>query len=217
MNNTLQKEQMVGQTSGTNLEIPGNTTHKEPTMLNISKVEVKNMGNVSQKEQMIRQSLGMKSENLKEIVVTPEIARMILLSFNNNNRKMSNKTIQQYASDMKNDKWEKSNDTITFDDNWELSNGQHRLNGVIMASKPITMIIQFHVNQSCEMDRGKQRTISENISITDKVNNIELRENRRVHEVLNTALKCIRHAKYIRADDLADLINKHEKLGVVSK
>ena len=206
MKATLEKEQTTSQSIQMRLEDLSGTAQ------NTSKPEVKTVSDISQKELKIRNAFGMKTEHIKEVVITPEMARLILLSFNNNNRKLGNKTIQQYASDMKNDKWDKSNDTITFDDNWELSNGQHRFNAIIMANKPVTMIVQFHVNQSCEMDRGKQRTISENISITDKVDNLELRENRRVHEVLNTALKCIRHAKYIRADDLADLINKHEKL-----
>lgn len=164
-----------------------------------------------EKESEIRALTGVLRADFGEVIMTPDKATKILNRFNTKNRKLSSKIAEQYAQDMRRDLWVRSNDAITFDDNWELSNGQHRLKAITLANKPIRLTIGFRVNQSTEMDRGKQRTIFENIGLSDKVRNESLREDKKVTEVANVILRAIVNQKIIRTDDVIELINKYEK------
>lgn len=66
-------------------------------------------------------------------IVTPDIAKQWLKQ-NTNNRKIKEAVVDAYAKDMLNGKWTINNDSITFDKNGILTNGQHRLMAVIKSS-----------------------------------------------------------------------------------
>lgn len=168
------------------------------------------MDNIVQRENEIREMLGMEETDLCEVTVTPEAARRILSECNNNNRKISQKFIDQYTKDILEDRWKKSNDSITFDDNWELSNGQHRLKAVTIANKPVVMVVQFHVNQNCEIDRGKQRTITENIRMSKLVDNEDLCCDVKAVTLVNTAMRAMGYERVYRTEDVVNMINKYE-------
>ena len=59
------------------------------------------------------------------ITVTPELAREFV-SHNLNNRRLSQKIVEIYASRMKKGKWEINNDDLGFDTEGRMLNGQHR-------------------------------------------------------------------------------------------
>lgn len=164
-----------------------------------------------EKERAIRKITGLTNADIGEVFMTPEKANAILNYYNNKNRKLSNRVAEQYAQDMIKNRWERSNDSITFDDNWELSNGQHRLKAITIANKPVRVTVAFRVNQSTEMDRGKQRTVAENIGLSDKVKNENLRADKRVTEVANVVLRSVSKQRIIRTDDVIELINKYER------
>jgi len=168
------------------------------------------MDNIIQRETEIRTLLCMGETDLCEVIITPEVARKILNEHNSNNRKLSNRFVEQYTKDIIEDRWKKSNDNITFDDNWELSNGQHRLKAVTIANKPVKMVVQFHVNQNCEIDRGKQRTIAENIKMSNLVDNEDLRADGKVIALVNTAMRTMGYERVYRTKDVVDMINKYE-------
>jgi len=114
------------------------------------------MDNIIQRETEIRTLLCMGETDLCEVIITPEVARKILNEHNSNNRKLSNRYVEQYTKDIIEDRWKKSNDNITFDDNWELSNGQHRLKAVTIANKPVKMVVQFHVTRTVKLTVGNK-------------------------------------------------------------
>ena len=169
------------------------------------------LSSTKEREQKIRKMLKMQNGDLSFTVITPEIARTILAGFNDNNRKLSIRVAENYANDIRRGRWRKSNDNITFDDDWMLSNGQHRLKAITLANRPLAMVAQFHVNQNCEIDRGKQRTISENIRLSNGVTNVDLASDGQIHRMVNTALRTLGTDKSYRTDDVIDVINKYEK------
>lgn len=89
--------------------------------------------------------------------VTPERAAE-LLSKNDNNRNVSKKTVDKYASIMKAGGWEENGETICVAKDGTLKNGQHRLLAVIKANVPIKMLVAYDVeNFVHEYDRGRGR------------------------------------------------------------
>ena len=65
--------------------------------------------------------------------ITPETARKYLTQNIGNYRKLSMSKVKQYAEDMKNGRWELNGESIVFDENGVLKNGQHRLAGIVKA------------------------------------------------------------------------------------
>lgn len=164
----------------------------------------------TEKEKRVRGLLRMASGDLSFAVITPEMARIILAECNNNNRKLSIKVAENYATDMRLGRWKKSNDSITFDEDWEISNGQHRLKAITLANRPVNMVVQFNVNQNCEIDRGKKRTISENIRLSNGVTNVDLASDGKVHRLVNTSMRTLGSNRNYRTDDVMEMINKYE-------
>jgi hypothetical protein len=74
------------------------------------------------------------------IVITPEMAKKYLLR-NVRNRKLSAKTVQKYAEDMRTGRWTLNGETIQFNTKGELQNGQHRLNAVILANVHLPFLV----------------------------------------------------------------------------
>lgn len=69
--------------------------------------------------------------------ITPEIAAKWLQE-NTNNRPISERAVQRYASDMKAGRWGVSESVIAFDTKGRLINGQHRLWAVMESGETIT-------------------------------------------------------------------------------
>ena len=67
------------------------------------------------------------------VLVTPELASK-WLEKNIDNRNLRKNTINQYVNDMKNGKWSLVGDSITFDKDGILTNGQHRLYAVVQSN-----------------------------------------------------------------------------------
>lgn len=70
------------------------------------------------------------------VTITPSIAQE-MLTHNTHNRPLSNATIYKYASFIKRGEWVVNGESIKFDCNGNLIDGQHRLKAVIISGKPI--------------------------------------------------------------------------------
>lgn len=76
--------------------------------------------------------------------ITPELAREYLKSNLNNPRgkkTLKRSTANRYANDMKSGKWETNGETIVFDEDGILKNGQHRLAAIILAGVPVKIFV----------------------------------------------------------------------------
>ena len=91
--------------------------------------------------------------------ITPDIARH-LLEYNVDNRRVKKALVDQIASDIKNNLWQVNGEAIIVAKDGQLNDGQHRLNAVIEANKPVKTIIIFGVDRSSRLtvDMGAARS-----------------------------------------------------------
>src|SRR6185312_15924985 len=95
--------------------------------------------------------------------ITPAIARKWLDKNRDNNRNVVQSRVKQYAADMIAGRWELSDQAISFDEDDELVNGQHRLEAIILANKPIVSLVMFNLPTKAMLvlDSGKKRNTDE--------------------------------------------------------
>lgn len=108
--------------------------------------------------------------------ITPELARKYLRANTDNYRKLSKVTVNRYAKDIREGNWQLNGEGIAFDDNGKLLNGQHRLAAIILAEKPVDMLVIRGVNENVNIfDSGVNRTILQiaNASGYGEVNSTE--------------------------------------------
>lgn len=100
--------------------------------------------------------------NVREEVITPDIARDYLLR-NKVNRPLNQATVEHYARQMKEGKWLRNGDPIQFLENGYLGNGQHRLNAIVKANIPVTLLVVHGCdnNSFCTYDQNRKRTVGD--------------------------------------------------------
>jgi hypothetical protein len=99
--------------------------------------------------------------------ITPEVAKRYL-SRNTANRPLCKIRVEFYANQIKNGTWDGLNgDTIVFDENGMLTDGQHRLHAVIKSGIPLTTIVVrgTSCNSFVTLDQGTKRSGSNILSI----------------------------------------------------
>lgn len=93
--------------------------------------------------------------------ITPEKAKKYL-EHNCINRKPNKSRVSQYATDMRNGKWQLNGETIIFDEDGMLKNGQHRLMAVVEADIPVQFLVVRGVPRDSSLqDRGRMRSVSD--------------------------------------------------------
>jgi len=99
-----------------------------------------------------------------EIVkLTPEMAKT-LLAHNTGNRPESKATVQRYVNEMAAGRWSETGETISFDVNGKLINGQHRLRAVAETGVTIEeQILAWDVPEAAfaVLDCGKARSAAD--------------------------------------------------------
>jgi len=81
----------------------------------------------------------------QEMAVGPELARL-WLEKNNSNRKLREHHINQLAQEMKEGAWVLNGDTIKFNSNGTLIDGQHRLTAIIKSDCTIQTLVVFGID-----------------------------------------------------------------------
>ncbi|MEN8887015.1 MAG: hypothetical protein ABF246_11555 [Winogradskyella sp.] len=99
--------------------------------------------------------------------VTPEVATNYL-RFNNKNRKPSDRNVKFLASQMSQNLFIQNGESIVFDRNNELKDGQHRLLAIIKSGKSYFIPVVRGVKPSsmATYDTGKNRSASDVLSIS---------------------------------------------------
>jgi hypothetical protein len=95
-------------------------------------------------------------------MVTPEVAEK-WLRHNNRNRPLSNVEVQQHVRDMKAGNWLQTGQTVGFDWNGNLSNGQHRLQAIVLSGVPQQLLVVRGLDPKAQdvTDIGKKRSIAD--------------------------------------------------------
>ncbi len=78
--------------------------------------------------------------------ITPEMAKKYLETNSQRQRRLRKKLVSQYASDMSRGRWELNMTPIRFDLSGKLIDGQHRLEGCILAGVPFTTAVARNLN-----------------------------------------------------------------------
>lgn len=100
--------------------------------------------------------------------ITPHLAEQYLQKNTKNNRKITTKTVGNYAADMMSGNWKLSPDCIAFDEDDNLINGQHRMKAVISCGKPVKfgVLRKFPKDSMQCFDIGKRRQMHERLTIS---------------------------------------------------
>ena len=94
--------------------------------------------------------------------ITPERAAHYLKRNVDNYRKISKSKVALYAQEMKAGKWQLNGESIVFDRDGKLKNGQHRLAAVIVAGVPIQMTVVKGVEDKTNIfDVGMARSLAQ--------------------------------------------------------
>lgn len=108
-------------------------------------------------------------ENLtsKVEIITPQLAREYLTR-NKVNRRLTKNHVDFLAKEIINNEWKLNGEAICFQDNY-LVNGQHRLNAIIKANKPIKTLVVRGCDKDSFLtyDSGRNRSVSDVFSIKD--------------------------------------------------
>lgn len=94
---------------------------------------------------------------------TPEMAGVILETRNTRNRLFRRASLLKYVKALKAGAWRVNGETLIFDSDGNLCNGQHRLLACYQAGIPLTSCVVFGVDPDCftTMDQGAGRSISD--------------------------------------------------------
>jgi hypothetical protein len=102
-------------------------------------------------------------EKLEKQLITPQIAESMLKLNIANNRPISMATINQYTIDMLQEKWLSTGDSIKFDNEGNLSDGQHRLHAIVKSGVSIEMWVCTNLNKEALkfIDTGRKRSAAD--------------------------------------------------------
>lgn len=100
------------------------------------------------------------------IEVTPELAEK-WLGQNHSNRNLRPALVERYCRDMDAGNWRYTGETITFDSDGRLVDGQHRLSALVEHGEPLLFLVAWDVEPEAQdvMDTGAKRLASDMLSM----------------------------------------------------
>jgi hypothetical protein len=109
---------------------------------------------------------GQEGPFMEQVELTPELAD-ILLRRNVGNRNIRQAKLNQYISDITNDRWQLNGETIQVSREGDLNNGQHRCSAVIAAHKSIRTFLGFGFTRESRttVDVGATRRPGDHLSV----------------------------------------------------
>lgn len=105
------------------------------------------------------------------MIVTPRIAQAWLTK-NSNNRNLRPRKVDAYAAAMRAGDWIASGDSIKFDPDGNLLDGQHRLAAVVASGVSITVLVVWDVSPEAQavVDTGARRTSGDTLKLSGYAN-----------------------------------------------
>lgn len=104
----------------------------------------------------------------KETVITPSVAAS-WLEKKAPNRKVSPRAVDRYAADMRAGRWQANGSTIVMGKSGQILDGQHRLEAIVQAGVPVSMVVVSGVDDSAfgTIDTGRARTVSDVLRVME--------------------------------------------------
>lgn len=103
------------------------------------------------------------------MTITPELAKSILDNSNNKNRSISGARVDTYARAMTDAKWMLTHQGISFYEDGDLADGQHRLMAIVKSGVTVQMLCTNGLSRECliGIDSGRPRDATGVIQIVD--------------------------------------------------
>lgn len=100
------------------------------------------------------------------VAVSPETAQR-WLDRNDNNRRIRPATVAQYARDMANGRWQITGESIKFNDDGSLLDGQHRLAAIVKSGATVQLVVMRGIPTAAQrvMDSGRARTAADALTM----------------------------------------------------
>jgi hypothetical protein len=110
---------------------------------------------------------GRKEVFVEIVTITPAIAKR-LLEANDGNRPLSERLVQEITADIEHGFWQLNGETIIVSKEGLLNDGQHRLEAIVRAGRPVQSAVMFGVPREARMtvDMGKQRSAANFLSMS---------------------------------------------------
>lgn len=98
--------------------------------------------------------------------ITPQMAKQIL-GENTRNRKISDNSVNEYADDLINGRWNVNGEAIKFAKDGTLLDGQHRMLAIVKTNIPmVTCVVRgLEIEHQNTMDIGRRRTVGDVLNI----------------------------------------------------
>lgn len=139
--------------------------------------------------------------------VTPEIA-MEMLSNNPINRRIKPGRINTLVHEIQSGQWTPSPTPISFSSSGRLLDGQHRLNAIVRAGRPLVMAIAYDVPEDTVFDKGLERESGDALYMRRMIDKDV--SSRRVTAVVNRYMSICGN-KYLSDTDRANFINQNRE------
>jgi hypothetical protein len=106
------------------------------------------------------------------MILQPHHCAEILAKRNTKNRSLPKSNVPRFAEIMQQGEWMLNGETVIFDWDGELRDGQTRLNSAVEANVPLDVFVAFGVDPDCfdTIDKGKKRSRSDDLGIAGESN-----------------------------------------------
>lgn len=100
-------------------------------------------------------------------LIGPTEAKAMLAKNAKNNRRLRIADVKKYAEDMKTKKWNDDVSAIVFDADGRLTNGQHRLNAILLSGTEQSFIVaeNWPTEAMLTMDLGNKRSFHDRVTV----------------------------------------------------
>lgn len=165
--------------------------------------------------------LDSSGERAAKLVISPEMAAWLLAERNPRNRRLSSGLVERLTGVLKKGRWQVNGETLIFDWDGNLLNGQHRLTACVKAGTAITTWIIFGIDPEAftTMDRGKSRNNSDDLGLLGESNTRLLsavitmiwRDERGAGNGVRSS------ALYPSPEEALDVLSRHPDLRIVAR
>ena len=152
------------------------------------------------------------------LVVSPAMAGGWLTSPETNgpNRPLNTKIVKRYARAIENDAWLPTGEAIKFAETGQLLDGQHRLGAIVLADKPVEMLVVrgLPLEAQTVMDTGRQRAASDVLAMHGYRNGKTLAAAAKILWVIERdgSLPSAQQQLEVTNDEVLDYVENHPEL-----
>lgn len=146
-------------------------------------------------------------------IVTPSLAAD-WLRLNNNNRNMRGANVAMYARDISLGKWIVTGQSVQFDRDGTMIDGQHRLMAIIRADKPVMLLVVRGLDPKAKsvIDAGAKRTAADALKFAGVTNYTAVAALCRLCILFESGGDDTRHGSLVSNSEVEDYRDAHPEV-----